>query len=145
LPERDFFFGVLCTLKRDYMEEIIAAANEKRFKVDQEETKKEAILISDKWMKELTKHPYHSSKVLLVIYVEKSGTGVFLMKESAKLYKSNKDRIQHVLAKRLAPDGKPGDLDMMEANVGEKRKKTAAGQFQMTQSLQGPPPSNSNQ
>jgi len=31
LPERDFFFGVLCTLKRQYMSDIIAAAHKKRF------------------------------------------------------------------------------------------------------------------
>ena len=32
VPERDFFFGVLCTLKMQYMQDIIADANSKRFK-----------------------------------------------------------------------------------------------------------------
>jgi len=32
LPERDFFFGVLCTLKMQYMQDIIADANSNRFK-----------------------------------------------------------------------------------------------------------------
>jgi len=38
-------------------------------------------------MQELTKHPYYSSKTIRVIFVEKPGTGIFLMKEHAKLYK----------------------------------------------------------
>ena len=32
LPEKDFFFGVLCTLRKQYMQDIIADANTKRFK-----------------------------------------------------------------------------------------------------------------
>ena len=62
LPEREFFFGVLCTLKQEYMKEIIAEASKKRFKPEEDNTKKQAILISDTWMAELMKNPYHSSK-----------------------------------------------------------------------------------
>ena len=62
LPEREFFFGVLCTLKQEYMREIIAEASKKRFKPEEDDTKKKGILISDTWMAELMKHPYHSSK-----------------------------------------------------------------------------------
>lgn len=63
LPERDFFFGILCTLRQQYMRDIIDEANHKRFKVDEDDPKKQGILISDVWMQELMKHPYHSSKV----------------------------------------------------------------------------------
>ena len=62
LPEKDFFYGVLCTLRKQYMSDIIDAANQKRFKVDQGDDSKAGILISDSWMQELTKHPYYSSK-----------------------------------------------------------------------------------
>jgi hypothetical protein len=88
LPEREFFFGVLCTLRRQYMTDIIAEAQKKRFKVSDEDPKKQGILISDTWMEELMKHPYHSSKVLLVTFIERAGTGIFLMKERAKVYKA---------------------------------------------------------
>jgi methylase of polypeptide subunit release factors len=38
LPEReDFFFGVLCTLKMQYMQDIIAGANSKRFKASEDD------------------------------------------------------------------------------------------------------------
>ena len=33
LPEREFFFGVLCTLRKQYMTDIIAEAQAKRFKI----------------------------------------------------------------------------------------------------------------
>ncbi len=63
LPERAFFFGVLGTLKRHYLTEIIKEAHEKRFKLPEDNQNKDAILISESWMEELTKHPYYSSKL----------------------------------------------------------------------------------
>ena len=52
-------------------------------------------------MAELQKHPYHSSKWFMLILVEKPGTGIFLMKESAKLHRPEKEREKKKLAKRL--------------------------------------------
>ena len=63
LPERDFFFGILCTLKQQYMKDIITDANGKRFKADKDDDKKAAIALSDSWLQELMKHPYHSRKM----------------------------------------------------------------------------------
>lgn len=63
LPERDFFFGILCTLKQQYMKDVIADANNKRFKADKDDDKKAAIALSDSWLQELMKHPYHSRKM----------------------------------------------------------------------------------
>ena len=90
LPERDFFFffGILCTLRKQYMTDIIHDASSKRFKVSDDDPKKQGIAITDGWFEELTKHPYHSSKQHNVYLVEKPGTGIFLMKEHAKLYKA---------------------------------------------------------
>lgn len=62
LPEREFFFGVMSTLKNNYMKEILKGANDQRFKPSDEPEKKEGILITEDWLKELTAHPYHSSK-----------------------------------------------------------------------------------
>ena len=101
LPERDFFFGLLCTLRNQYMKDIIAGAHKARYTVGEDNTKKQAINISQAWMAELQKHPYHSSKWLLLILVEKPGTGIFLMKESAKLHRPQKEREKKKLAKRL--------------------------------------------
>jgi hypothetical protein len=42
-------------------------------------------------MAEFQKHPYHSSKLLLLILVEKPGNGIFLIKESAKLLRPQKE------------------------------------------------------
>jgi hypothetical protein len=41
------------------MMDIIEEANKKRFKVADDDQKKEGILISDSWLEELMKHPYH--------------------------------------------------------------------------------------
>jgi hypothetical protein len=45
------------------MKDIIEEANKKRFKITDEDQSKKGILISESWMKELTKHPYYSSKL----------------------------------------------------------------------------------
>ena len=37
LPEREFFFGILCTLRKQYMKDIIHAASSKRFKVSEDD------------------------------------------------------------------------------------------------------------
>jgi hypothetical protein len=99
LPERDFFFGLMCTLRNQNMKDIIAGAHKAIYTVAEDETKKQAISISDAWMAELQKHPYHSSKLMLLILVEKPGTGIFLMKESAKLYRLQKKREKKKVAK----------------------------------------------
>jgi len=102
-PERDFFFGIICTLKNGYMKEIIEEANKKRFKLDKDDESKEGIVITENWFKELTKHPYYSSKIIAPqISLEKPGTGIFLMRERAKLYKGTRERKKHTLSKRLS-------------------------------------------
>jgi hypothetical protein len=101
LPERDFFFGLMCTQRNQYMKDIIAGAHKARYTVTDDDTKKQAISISEEWMAELQKHPYHSSKLLLLILVEKPGTGIFLMKESAKLHRPQKEDVKKKLVKRL--------------------------------------------
>ena len=87
LPERDFFFGVLCTLRNQYMKDIIADAHKARYTVADDKSKQQGIAISEAWIAEIEKHPYHSSKLLILKLIEKPGTGIFLMKESAKLYR----------------------------------------------------------
>lgn len=62
LPERNFFFGILGTLREDYLREIIEEAHKKRYTISPEDKKKQGILISDSWLAELKKHPYISSK-----------------------------------------------------------------------------------
>jgi hypothetical protein len=66
LPERHFFFGVLGNVRPDYLKEIIEDAHKKRYTISPEDPKKQGILISDTWLEELKKHPYLSSKFLLL-------------------------------------------------------------------------------
>ena len=61
LPERDFFFGVLSTLKKEYLKKIIKDAHEVRIKGDEEEKKNQCIMIKDHWLEELRKYPFISS------------------------------------------------------------------------------------
>ena len=63
--------------------------------------KKQEIAISESWIAELEKHPYHSSKISHLTHIEKPGTGIFLMKESSKLYRPHKEREKRKLTKRL--------------------------------------------
>ena len=62
LPEREFFFGLLCTLKNQCMKDIIADAHKARYTVADDDAKKQAIVISEASLAELEKHPFHSSK-----------------------------------------------------------------------------------
>ena len=62
LPEREFFFGLLCTLRNQYMKDIIAEAHKARYTVADDDAKKQGIVISEACLAELKKHPFHSSK-----------------------------------------------------------------------------------
>jgi hypothetical protein len=46
LPERYFFFGLMCTHRNQYMNDIIEGANKARYTVAEDDTKKQAINIS---------------------------------------------------------------------------------------------------
>ena len=104
LPERDFFFGVMCTLKQQYMKDIVSDAQANRYKIAPDDPKKQGIIISNSWMKELMQHPYYSSKLYYLTPIEKPGTGIFLMKEHAKLYKVRTSTTKHSLSKRLSSE-----------------------------------------
>ena len=108
------------------MKDIIAEAQKARFTVEERDSGEKGIAISDAWMAELQKHPYHSSKQSILIHLEKPGTGIFLMKESSKLYKSHKEREQRKLAKRLggpsagSPDSRvPQGQQNKRQNLGD--------------------------
>ena len=128
MPERDFFFGILCTLKQQYMKDIITDANKKRFTADPSADKKEAIRLSDAWLEELMKHPYHSRKLFCIIPVGKPGTGVYLLRESAKVSKEIKNRRMVTLSKRLNAEEEKEDANMAGSSQPEKRKKLAPTQ-----------------
>ena len=83
------------------MKDIIADAHKSRYTVADDDPKKQGIAISESWLAELEKHPYHSSKISYVTLIEKPGTGIFLMKESSKLYRPHKEREKRKLTKRL--------------------------------------------
>ena len=63
LPERDFFFAIIGTVKPDYLKKIIEDANKNQFGVNDQKVEKDYIMIDDSWLHELTKHPYFSSKI----------------------------------------------------------------------------------
>jgi hypothetical protein len=65
LPERDFFFGILGTLKPEYMQKIIQEAEQARFKDQDQQRGSDKIMISERWLDDLTKLPFLSSKVML--------------------------------------------------------------------------------
>lgn len=129
LPERDFFFGLLCTLRHQYMKDIIADAQKARYTVDEDDSKKQGIVISEAWMAELQKHPYHSSKHSLLTRIEKPGTGIFLLKESSKLYRPHKEREQRKLSKRLGGSNAASGDNKLSQGAPNKRQNLGSGQF----------------
>ena len=47
LPEREFFFGIVGTLRNQYLKDVITEAHKLRYTVADDDPKKEGILISD--------------------------------------------------------------------------------------------------
>jgi hypothetical protein len=102
-PEREFFFGVLATMKRQYLTDVIRDANNDRFKAQEDSETQNRIVVSSSWMDELTAHPYYSSKYFFITkLVGKPGTAIHLLKERAKLQRDHSARKVHHLSKRLS-------------------------------------------
>ena len=105
------------------MKDVITLTNEKRFKADEAGEKKDAIRLSDAWLEELMKHPYQSRKTIYLIVIGKAGTGVYLLRESAKVSKEIKERRMFKIAKRLGPVEEKEDQLMAGHAASDKRKK----------------------
>ena len=109
------------------MKDVIQEANEKRFKADKDGDKRDAIKLSDAWLDELMKHPYHSRKFQHVTYVGKPGTGVYLLRESAKVSKEIKNRRMVTLSKRLGAEEYKNDGNSSANQASAKFKKGPDG------------------
>ena len=61
LPEREFFFGVLNSLRPLSLKKIIEDANKVRYEADEKDPQKDFIMLDTPWYEELMKYPYFSS------------------------------------------------------------------------------------
>ena len=121
----------MCTLRKQYMTDIIHDASSKRFKASDDDPKRQVIAINEAWFQDLTKHPYHSSKQHITNLVKKPGTCIFLMKEHAKLYKAQRQRTVHTLSKRLQHEKAKDDELMRDDRGADKKKKLEDGTAQV--------------
>ena len=80
LPERDFFFNIIGTIKPDYLKQIINEANKNRNVAGDQKIEKDYIILNDSWLDKLTKDPYYSSKLSRLTHIEKPGKTIYLMK-----------------------------------------------------------------
>ena len=110
-------------LEDQYMKDIVTDAQKKRFIADGDGDKMVAIAISDSCLGELLKHPYHSRKSFKLIPIGKAGTGVYLLRESAKVHKEIKERKMFKLSKRLVAEEQKDDKNVIMGGAGEKRLK----------------------
>ena len=49
IPEREFFFGVLSTLRPLYLKKIIEDANKVRYEADDKDPQKDVIMLDEAW------------------------------------------------------------------------------------------------
>ena len=60
--DRQFFFNILNSVYPKFVKELVEHASKQRHQPEQDETKKDYILISDDWYKKFMQHPFISSK-----------------------------------------------------------------------------------
>ena len=66
-PPREYFFAILNTLYPEYLQRVMAHANEQRMVVGADGNQLEAVEISQFWAEELKSMPFLSSKLLIFI------------------------------------------------------------------------------
>jgi hypothetical protein len=131
LPERDFFFGILGTIKQDYLNQIIDHAEKSRYKPNDQGKKSDAIMITDEWLQELIKHPFISSNIMLLIRIEKPGKAIYLIKERSRLVRSKKSHTKHELGSRLNHSIYKNEEMKDESQIIAKRKKLNDGSYDL--------------
>jgi hypothetical protein len=67
--------------------------------------------------------------MLEITFIEKPGTGIFLIKEHAKLYKPHKKRETFALGKRLSDGDQLMAEEEKKDGEGNKRKNLGGGQM----------------
>ena len=68
-PPRDYFFNILNTLQNEYLQKILAHANEKRMGATGDIAKRQGIKISEFWEEQLKTMPYVSSKCPISVMI----------------------------------------------------------------------------
>jgi len=68
-----------------------------QYKMRVKPTKRDFFMASDSWIKDLTNHPFISSKIMILIFIEKPGKAIYLMKQRSKLVRGNKSSTKHPL------------------------------------------------
>ena len=122
-PEREFFFNVLGTVNPQYLKHIIEEAEQKRYTGTDERSKSDTIMITGKWLEELHKYPFISSKCLLLTRIERPGKAVYLIKERSRLVRVKKNTTKHEVSLRLGgASGADEDMPDSYANVSKRRK-----------------------
>ena len=80
-------------------------------------------MLTDHWLKELTKYPFISSKLHVLTYIEKSGKAIYLIKERSKLIRVRKSSTKHELSTRLGgARGADEEIKDNTLNVTKRRK-----------------------
>ena len=59
-------------------------------------------MIKDSWLDELTKHPFISSKTIILIIIEKPGKAIFLLKVKTKLVRARREQKRFNVSQRLS-------------------------------------------
>ena len=127
LPEREFFFIILGTVKQEYLKLVIEEAEKKRFKDGDQKKSADTIMITDAWLHELNKYPFISSKSIWIILIEKPGKAIYLIKERSRLVRVKKSHTKYEISLRLSKSGNK-DEEMEEGqDNGTKRRKNMDG------------------
>ena len=64
LPDREYFFNILNTVKPEYLQKDIAHSNAQRNHVESEKNLQDSVQISDEWWTQLNQIPFVSCKYL---------------------------------------------------------------------------------
>jgi len=123
LPEREFFFSILGTVKKEYLIQIIEDAEKKRFSAGDQKKSTDIIMLTDEWLHELNKYPFISSNIICLTIIEKPGKAIYLIKERSKLVRVKKSHTKHEISMRLSKSGSK-DEEMKDAHdyVTKRRK-----------------------
>ena len=107
IPEREYFWNVLNTLRTEYVQQLIEHANAQRMTVQQNGEGVDAIEISEEWWRKLNALPFVS---------QNKGKTLHLLKKQAKAVPQNRKRVKRDIF------ASPLDFQRLHPDFAEEQK-----------------------
>jgi hypothetical protein len=88
-------------------------------------------MANDEWIHELTTHPFISSKIMLLTFLERPGKAIYLMKQRSKLMRGKRESKKHPVKISISEWGSDQREEIKDDEKPKQRRKTGKSSYEI--------------